>query len=75
MPYVFQLLTQLLESQKMNALSEDYIQLLPHLINVNPDLWRAKANTILLVHLLQAYLRHSSANIIKANKLEGILGV
>ena len=73
MPYVFQLLSQLLESQKTNALSEDYIQLLPPLIN--PELWRTKANTIPLVRLLQAYLRRGSANVIQANKLEGILGV
>jgi exportin-2 (importin alpha re-exporter) len=73
MPYVFQLLSQLLESQKTNALSEDYIQLLPPLIN--PELWHTKANTIPLVRLLQAYLRRGSANVIQANKLEGILGV
>ena len=73
MPYVFQLLSQLLESQKTNALSEDYIQLLPPLIN--PELWRTKANTIPLVRLVQAYLRRGSANVIQANKLEGILGV
>ena len=73
MPYVFQLLSQLLESQKTNALSDDYLQLLSPLIN--PELWRTKANTIPLVRLLQAYLRRGAANVIQAKKLDGMLGV
>lgn len=73
MPYVFQLLSQLLEAQKTGTLSEDYLQLLPPLIN--PDLWRTKANTTPLVRLLQAYLRRGAANVVQTNKLEGILGV
>ena len=73
MPYVFQLLSQLLESQKTNELSEDYLQLLSPLIN--PELWRTKANTIPLVRLLQAYLRRGAANVIEAKRLDGILGV
>jgi len=73
MPYVFQLLSLLLESQKTNGLSEDYLQLLPPLIN--PELWRTKANTIPLVRLLQAYLRRGAVNVVASNKLEGILGV
>jgi exportin-2 (importin alpha re-exporter) len=72
MPYVFQLLSQLLENQKTNGLSEDYLQLLGPLIN--PDLWRTKANTTPLVRLLQAYLRRGVANI-QASQLQGILGV
>jgi exportin-2 (importin alpha re-exporter) len=73
MPYVFQLLSQLLESQKTGELSEDYLQLLAPLIN--PDLWRTKANTTPLVRLLQAYLRRGAANVVQTNKLQGILGV
>lgn len=73
MPYVFQLLSLLLESQKANGLSEDYLQLLPPLIN--PELWRTKANSIPLVRLLQAYLRRGAVNVVASNKLEGILGV
>jgi len=73
MPYVFQLLAQLLESQKAGALSEEYLQLLAPLIN--PELWRTKANTTPLVRLLQAYLRRGSANVVQTNKLQGILGV
>lgn len=73
MPYVFQLLSQLLESQKTNALSEDYLQLLSPLTNT--ELWRARANTIPLVRLLQAYLRRGAANVIQTGKLDGILGV
>jgi exportin-2 (importin alpha re-exporter) len=73
MPYVFQILSQLLESQKTGDLSEDYLQLLPPLIN--PDLWRTKANTTPLVRLLQAYLRRGATNVVETNKLQGILGV
>ena len=73
MPYVFQLLSQLLESQRTNALSDDYLQLLSPLIN--PELWRTRANTIPLVRLLQAYLRRGAKNVIQAKKLDGILGV
>ena len=73
MPYVFQLLSQLLESQRTGALSEDYLQLLPPLIN--PELWRTKANTTPLVRLLQAYLRRGATNVVQTNKLQGILGV
>ena len=73
MPYVFLFLSQLLESQKTNALSDDYLQLLSPLIN--PELWRTKANTIPLVRLLQAYLRRGAANVIQAKKLDGMLGV
>jgi len=73
MPYVFQILSQLLESQKTGDLSEDYLQLLPPLIN--PDLWRTKANTTPLVRLLQAYLRRGAKNVVQTNKLQGILGV
>jgi exportin-2 (importin alpha re-exporter) len=73
MPYVFQILAQLLEMQKTDTLSEDYLQLLSPL--VNPELWRTRANTIPLVRLLQAYLRRGSSNIIQSKKLEGILGV
>src|SRR5579859_5835612 len=73
MPYIFQLLSQLLESQKAGALSEDYLQLLTPLIN--PELWRTKANTTPLVRLLQAYLRRGAANVVATDKLGGILGV
>jgi exportin-2 (importin alpha re-exporter) len=73
MPYVFQILSQLLESQKTGTLSQDYLQLIPPLIH--PDLWRTKANTIPLVRLLQAYLRRGAANVIQADKLDGMLGV
>jgi len=73
MPYVFQILSQLLEAQKTGDLSEDYLQLLPPLIN--PDLWRTKANTTPLVRLLQAYLRRGATNVVQTNKLQGILGV
>ena len=72
MPYAFQLLAQLLESQKIDQLSENYLQLLPPLIN--PELWRTRANTTPLVRLLQAYLRRGVGKI-QASQLEGILGV
>ena len=73
MPYIFQILSQLLESQKTGTLSQDYLQLIPPLIH--PDLWRTKANTIPLVRLLQAYLRRGATNVIQADKLDGMLGV
>jgi len=73
MPYVFQILSQLLESQKTGTLSQAYLQLIAPLID--PDLWRTKANTVPLVRLLQAYLRRGAANVIQADKLDGMLGV
>ncbi|KAI9030863.1 Cse1-domain-containing protein [Phycomyces nitens] len=72
MPYVFQLLAQLLESHSGQDLPQLYIDWLTPLLN--PSLWE-QGNIPALVRLLEAYLSRGVNTIISQNKLEPILGI
>ncbi|KAF9082059.1 importin-alpha export receptor [Mortierella sp. AD031] len=73
MPYVFQLMAQLLSFNTGNDLSPAYQAMLPPL--VQPTLWQQQGNIPALVKLLQAYLQKGSAWIVANNQLEPLLGV
>jgi exportin-2 (importin alpha re-exporter) len=72
-PYVFQLLSMLLE-MRPPGVPESYMQLFPFLLA--PPLWESGANTTPLVRLLRAYLACGSDSIFLAEEqFQGLLGV
>ncbi|RUS27431.1 CAS/CSE protein [Jimgerdemannia flammicorona] len=72
-PYVFQLLSQLLEFHSEGGLLGFYQALLPPMLQ--PQLWDQHGNIPALVRLLQAYLSKGAASIVANNQLEPILGI
>ncbi|WFD03613.1 importin-alpha export receptor [Malassezia obtusa] len=75
-PYVFQILAQLLEMHAASSdtqLPETYAALLPPLLT--PALWEQKGNVPALVRLLTAYLRLAPARIVEGNHVEAFLGI
>lgn len=73
-PYVFQILAQLLEYRPDNTgLGESYTMLFPPLMT--PSLWESKGNVPALTRLLQAYLQKGAAEIVANNQLNPLLGV
>uniref|UniRef100_A0A6I8MZ53 Exportin-2 n=1 Tax=Ornithorhynchus anatinus TaxID=9258 RepID=A0A6I8MZ53_ORNAN len=73
-PYVFQVMSLLLETHK-NDIPSSYMALFPHLLQ--PVLWERTGNIPPLVRLLQAYLERGSNTIasVAADKIPGLLGV
>ncbi|KAJ8973541.1 hypothetical protein NQ317_019292 [Molorchus minor] len=72
-PYVFQILSLLMEHTPPGAIPEPYMQLLPCLLA--PVLWERPANISPLVRLLSAYATQAAPQIIAQDKLGGFLGV
>ncbi|RWS11546.1 exportin-2-like isoform X2 [Dinothrombium tinctorium] len=72
MPYVFQVLSLLLEVHEQ-GISEAYMQLFPCLLT--PVLWDRPANIHPLVRLLQAFIEKGAKQIVASGKLSGLLGV
>lgn len=72
-PYVFQLLSLLMEMTTQGSIPEPYIQLLPCLLS--PVLWERPANVGPLVRLLSAFSIQASSQIVAQDKLNGFLGV
>jgi exportin-2 (importin alpha re-exporter) len=72
MPYVFQILSLLLEVRPA-PIPEPYIQLYPYLLT--PSLWETQSNIPPLVRLLQAYICKGSESISSSDKLMPLLGV
>lgn len=72
-PYVFQLLSLLMELSSPGAIAEPYMQLLPCLLA--PILWERPANISPLVRLLCAFLTQAAPQVIAQDKLGGLLGV
>lgn len=70
-PYVFQILAQLLCSRPGTGLSDSYRSLFTPLLA--PVLWERKGNVPALTELFLAYLRKGSAEIV--GSIQGILGV
>ncbi|KAJ2553633.1 importin-alpha export receptor [Coemansia sp. RSA 1933] len=74
MPYVFQILAQLLSVHEASGvLPEAYVNLLPPLLQ--PSLWGAQGNIPALVRLLQSYLQIGGAQLARDGQLQPILGV
>nr|CAI5867494.1 unnamed protein product [Callosobruchus analis] len=72
-PYVFQILSLLMEHTPQGSVPEPYIQLLPCLLA--PVLWERPANISPLVRLLSAFAVQAAPQIIAQDKLGGFLGV
>lgn len=72
-PYVFQLLSMLMEMTPTGAIPDPYMQLLPCLLA--PVLWERPANISPLVRLLCAFATQAAPQIIANDKLGGFLGV
>jgi exportin-2 (importin alpha re-exporter) len=73
-PYVFQILAQLLSSRPVNSgLSDAYRALFPPLLA--PVLWERKGNVPALTELYIAYVSRGMAEIAGGSNLTGILGV
>lgn len=76
-PYVFQILAQLLEvhasHDTQRELPSSYATLLPPLLT--PALWEQKGNVPALVRLLSAYLRQAPKQIVDGQHVEAFLGI
>jgi exportin-2 (importin alpha re-exporter) len=73
-PYVFQILAQLLSYRPVGTgLSDAYRELFPPLLS--PSLWLRKGNIPALTDLLLAYIYQGINEIIATNLLEGVLGI
>eukprot|EP01038_Epipyxis_sp_PR26KG_P004977 gene4977-6960_t len=72
-PYVFQILAQLLSARVGEGLSSSYSALFPLLLS--PALWERKGNIPALTDLFTAYLSKGMAEIVAGNYLQGVLGV
>ncbi|XP_065062318.1 exportin-2-like [Rhopilema esculentum] len=73
LPYVFQVLSLLLEVREEGIQGPFYMALFPLL--VNPQLWDRPGNIPALTRLLQAYVKRGSKQIIADGKLLALLGV
>jgi exportin-2 (importin alpha re-exporter) len=72
-PYVFQILSLLMEYTPIGNISDAYIVLLPCLLA--PVLWERPANISPLVRLLSAFTVHAAPQIVAQDKVGGFLGV
>lgn len=72
-PYVFQLLSQLLELRPAGQLPASYQSLLPSLLT--PTLWQSRGNVPALVRLLQAYLIKAAPTMVSNNQIPAVLGI
>lgn len=74
MPYVFQMLSLLLDVREGNsAIPEAYWALFPFLLS--PPLWDRSSNVTPLIKLICAFVRQGSAQISAMGKLGAVLGV
>lgn len=72
LPYVFQILSLLLEVRP-SPIPEPYMVIYPLLLT--PMLWERQGNVPALVRLLQALIRRAPDKIVTENKLPALLGV
>ncbi|XP_020707492.2 exportin-2 [Athalia rosae] len=72
-PYVFQILSLLLEIHTAQDIPEPYMALFPCLLA--PVLFESRANIHPLNQLLQAFVNHGPHQIIAQGKISGLLGV
>jgi len=72
-PYVFQILSLLLEYHNPGNITGPYMELFQFLLI--PVLWERPGNIKPLVRLIQAYIRIGAAQVVQAGKVEALLGV
>lgn len=72
-PYIFQILAQLLESSPPDAISENFTALLGPLLAA--PLWETRGNVPACVRLLSAVVPKASGHIQSDNQLEAVLGI
>lgn len=72
-PYIFQILAQLLESSPPDAISENFTALLGPLLAA--PLWETRGNVPACVRLLSAVVPKASGHIQNDNQLEAVLGI
>ncbi|GAA5913683.1 importin-alpha export receptor [Sporobolomyces salmoneus] len=72
-PFVFQILSQLLETHPPSDMPESYKVLLPPLLT--PTLWESRGNIPALVRLLRAFLSRGANQIVAANQVTPMLGI
>uniref|UniRef100_A0A2P2I486 Exportin-2 n=1 Tax=Hirondellea gigas TaxID=1518452 RepID=A0A2P2I486_9CRUS len=71
-PYIFQILSVMLENQKA-AIPDPYFQLLPFILM--PALWERSGYVGPMVRLLQSFIEKAPGKIVEENKLNAILGL
>ncbi|KAK2590053.1 importin-alpha export receptor [Conoideocrella luteorostrata] len=72
-PYIFQILAQLIESSPADAISENFKPLLGPLLAA--PLWETRGNVPACMRLLSAVLPRASQSILAENQLEAVLGI
>ena len=72
-PYVFQIMSLMLELHTEGNVPEPYMALFSFLLV--PLLWERPANIHPLVRLLQAFISRGAAQVVAQNKITGLLGV
>ncbi|SNX87170.1 probable CSE1 - Nuclear envelope protein that mediates the nuclear export of importin alpha [Melanopsichium pennsylvanicum] len=72
-PYVFQILSQMLELHTTQGLPDAYSSLLPPILM--PACWENRGNVPALVRLVRAFLAKDAANIVQAGQLGAMLGI
>uniref|UniRef100_A0A1A9VIB6 Exportin-2 n=1 Tax=Glossina austeni TaxID=7395 RepID=A0A1A9VIB6_GLOAU len=74
MPYVFQMLSLLLEiRENSGSISEPYWALFPCLLA--PPLWDRSGNVTPLIRLISAFIKQDSNHVVALGKLSAILGI
>ncbi|GAA5939353.1 importin-alpha export receptor [Sporobolomyces koalae] len=72
-PFVFQILSQLLETHPPSDMPDSYKVLLPPLLT--PTLWESRGNIPALVRLLRAFLSRGANQIVAAGQVTPMLGI
>ncbi|GAA6014609.1 hypothetical protein JCM11491_000169 [Sporobolomyces phaffii] len=72
-PFVFQILSQLLETHPPSDMPDSYKVLLPPLLT--PTLWESRGNIPALVRLLRAFLTRGASQIVAAGQVTPMLGI
>ncbi|GAA5874339.1 hypothetical protein JCM16303_005817 [Sporobolomyces ruberrimus] len=72
-PFVFQILSQLLETHPPSDMPDSYKVLLPPLLT--PTLWESRGNIPALVRLLRAFLTRGANQIVAAGQVTPMLGI
>ena len=72
-PYVFQVLAQMLELHKGGQVPSEYRNILPLLLT--PAVWQQKGSIPGLVRLLTAFLAQDSASMVAAGQISPVLAV
>ncbi len=72
-PFVFQILAQMLEQHSGKDLPQSYTGLLPPLLM--PPMWESKGNVPALVRLFQSFLARGADAIVAANQIDSIMAI